>query len=54
MTILLVIVLVLLLFGGGWGYRSGAVAYHDPLGIVLILLFVIVIFGLVGYPYFYR
>ena len=33
MSILLVIVLVLLLFGGGWGYRRGAVAYHDPFGI---------------------
>jgi hypothetical protein len=54
MTILLVIILVLILFGGGWGYRSGTIAYRDPLGMVLIILFVVVLFGLFGYPYFYR
>ena len=38
--------MVLLLFGGGWGYRSGGTAYfQSPLGIILIVVLLVVLFG---------
>ncbi len=52
MLILLIVLLVLLLAGGGWGYNAGHVAWGNPLGIILFILLIMVIFGLVGGPRF--
>ena len=52
MTLILVILLVLLLFGGAWGYRSGYVGTTpvNPISILVIVLVVILIFALLGGP----
>ena len=35
MTILLIVVLLFLILGGGWGWRTGYWGYGNPLGIRL-------------------
>lgn len=49
MTLLLIVLLVLLLAGGGWGYRSGTITtWSDPLGLILFVILIVVLFGLLG------
>ena len=46
MELILVIFVIMILCGGGWGYRSGAITgFGSPLGLLLIVLLVVVIFG---------
>jgi len=55
MTVLLIIILILIIFGGGYGLRSGTITHWgDPIGLILLVLLIVVIFSLVGYPYLYR
>lgn len=54
LTILLVIVVVLLLFGGFQGYRVGYVTPTNPIGLILIIVIILLLFGAFGYPYLYR
>jgi hypothetical protein len=51
MTLILVIVLVLLLAGGGYGWRAGYYGASDPLGIILIVILLVLVFGLVRGPH---
>jgi hypothetical protein len=45
LTVLLIVLLVLALAGGGWGYsRYGAVGW-SPAGIILLILFVLLLTG---------
>lgn len=52
--ILLIVVLVLLFGGGAWGYRTGYVGYN-PLGLILLIVVVLVLVSfftpLVGHRY---
>jgi hypothetical protein len=54
---LLLIVLIIALFGGGWGYRSGwygrygpSGTGYNPAGVLVIVLIILLIIGLVGGP----
>jgi len=47
MTILLIVLIILLLCGGGWGWQTGHVAVN-PLGIILLVVLVLLLFGLLG------
>jgi len=53
----LIIILIIALFGGGWGYRSGwyggygpAGTGYNPVGILLMVLIIMLIIGLIGGP----
>jgi len=48
MTLILIILLLVILFGGGYGYRTGYVAYNNPIGIILLVVLIIIIFGLLS------
>jgi hypothetical protein len=48
MDLVLIVVLVLLLFGGGVGWRTGAVAVGNPLSIILIVVLILLLVGLLG------
>jgi hypothetical protein len=51
LLILLILVLVLCLGGGFWGYRGGYVGYN-PLGLVLLIVVILVVVGLfTSFPY---
>lgn len=53
--ILLIVLIVLLLTGGGYGYRSGAVTYNNPFGIVLGVLLILLLIALLSpWPYPHR
>ena len=49
MSLVLIVLVILLLCGGGWGFHSGAwggsAGYGHPLGIVLFVLLVMVLLG---------
>jgi hypothetical protein len=45
MDLLLIVILVLILAGGGWGYRTG-VALDGVLGALLLLVVVLILVGL--------
>jgi len=47
---IIIVLLIVLLFGGGYGYRSGRLGLGDPLGIVLLVVVVVLLLGLVGGP----
>lgn len=47
MTLILIILLLVILFGGGYGYRTGYVGYNNPIGIVLIIILILLLLGLV-------
>lgn len=49
-TMLIVVLLVVLLVGGGWGYTSGHYTYNSPIGIILIILAILLVFALLGGP----
>ena len=34
MTVILIVLLVLVLAGGGWGYRAGYVGAQGPVGLI--------------------
>lgn len=44
-TILLIVLLVLFLSGGFYGYRGGYITYGNPLGIILIIIVVLLLLG---------
>ena len=46
MTLLLIVLLVRILAGSGWGYRTGLVAWPNPLSIILLVLVIFLIVGL--------
>lgn len=48
MNLLLLVILILILVGGVPAYRSGTIG--NPLGIVLLVVVLIVLFGILG-PY---
>lgn len=50
MTLILIVVLVLLIAGGGYGWRSGYYGPGDPLGIILIVVLLVLLFGVLGGP----
>ena len=50
MTLILIILLVLLFAGGGWGYSTGYMTYQHPLNIVLLVVLLLLLLGLVGGP----
>lgn len=50
MMLIVIVLLVLLLAGGGYGWRAGYYAPGDPLGIVLIIVLLMLVFGLVRGP----
>ena len=46
MELILIVVVICILCGGGWGYRSGAITgIGSPLGLILLILLICVIFG---------
>jgi hypothetical protein len=45
MDLLLIVILVLILAGGGWGYRTG-IALDGVLGALLLIVVVLVLVGL--------
>ena len=49
-AILLVVLLVVLIARGGYGYSTGYMTYQHPLNIVLLVLLILVILALVGGP----
>lgn len=52
MSILLLIVLLLLIFGGGFGFYSGywgPGGGYNPIGIVLVIIVLFLVFGLLGF-----
>jgi hypothetical protein len=52
MTLILIILVIFLLFGGGYGYYRGSLAFNNPLGIVLIIIVLLLLFGAIGGPRF--
>lgn len=53
MTLLLIILVVLVLCGGGWGYRAGwyGPGFYNPIGLILVILVIVLLFGALGGPY---
>lgn len=54
MTLLLIVLLILVLAGGGYGWRGGWVTYGNPLGVVLFVILILLLLGLVLPPLGYR
>lgn len=50
--IILVLLILLILFGSGYGWRSGYIS-NNPLGIVIIVLLVLVLLGVLGHGRIY-
>jgi hypothetical protein len=50
MTVILIVLLVLVFAGGGWGYRTGYVGAQSPVGIILLVLVLLLVLGLLGGP----
>ena len=48
LEIILIVVLVMILLGGGIGYRAGTIGPRDPLAIVLLLVVIMIIIMFVG------
>ncbi len=46
MELLLAIILIIVLFGGGFGYHTGNLTVQSPVSIVLLVIIVFLIFGL--------
>jgi len=51
MNLLLIILLVLILCGGGYGFRSGALVVGNALSTILFVVLILVIVGLLFPPY---
>lgn len=54
MTLILIVLLILLLCGGAWGYSGGYVTYGNPLGLILLVILVLLLVGLLLPPLGYR
>lgn len=52
LDILLLIVIVACLGGVGWGWHSGTVLPASPIGIILVIVVIALLFGLIG-PHFW-
>lgn len=50
MSLFLILLLVLLVAGGGYGWSTGYTTHESPAGIILLVLIVLVILGLIGGP----
>ena len=48
MTIVLLVLIVVLLAGGGMGWRNDYWGYGNPVGLVLLVLLVVIVFSLIG------
>ena len=49
MMILLIVLLVLVIAGGGYGWHGGYVG-TNPLGLILVVVLILLLFGLIGGP----
>jgi hypothetical protein len=47
MTLILIILLAVVIGGGGFGWHGGYVGYN-PIGLILVIVVVLLIFGLIG------
>jgi hypothetical protein len=50
MTLILIVLLVLVIAGGGYGWRAGYTTIGDPLGLVLLVVVVLLLLGAFGGP----
>ena len=48
MSTILIIILILLVFGGGWGYMNRDAYGNGPIGIVGILVIILLVYLLFG------
>jgi hypothetical protein len=46
MDILIIILILLLICGGAWGWQGGHVALSNPVGIILLVLLILLLLGL--------
>lgn len=54
MTLILLVLLIVLLCGGAWGWQGGYVSYGNPLSLVLLVILILLLLGLVLPPLGYR
>lgn len=52
MTIVLILILILLLGGWGFGYRSGEITMESPVGLLIILVFIVILVSVFLGPHF--
>jgi hypothetical protein len=48
MELLLIVLLLLVVFGGGWGVHSGSITMASPIGIILLVAVLLLLFGGLG------
>lgn len=52
-TILLIVLIILALSGGFYGYRTGYVTYSNPIGFILLIVVILLLLGLFTGPYYH-
>jgi len=51
MLLLIIVLLIVVLGGGGYGWRAGYVGYN-PIGLILFVVVILLLFGMLGGPRF--